>query len=134
MEKRECSSTGCYCGTPESCEGLNSHKKLVWCDYTKCMWNVPVSPGVHIKHHKDWKPIGDGNVDRFPGVCGRVEIGLRYAEIHSIHGKTKAISCKFWSDTKIGGHTDFSRLLQSDGTPYGGTIPEPATPDAAFHV
>ena len=28
---------------------------------------------------------------------------------------------------------DFSKLLQSDGTPYGGIIPGPVDPSSAFH-
>ena len=97
------------------------------------MWNVTVKPGKYVKQHSDWKPLTDGDADKIKGVCGRPEVGIRYKNVFSRDGKYKVIQCHLFSDRGLSGHMDFASLLQSDGTPYGGNIPDPVTPDAAFH-
>lgn len=115
-----CSPNGCYCGDPESCDGIKQHKKILWCDASKCLWNVPVKPGKHISHHKDWKPLGDS--DRYQGICGRLEVGLRFGTIKTAETKHIVTQCAFMSDKALSGHIDFAKLLQPNGSPYGGLI------------
>lgn len=128
---QECSPNGCYCDNPESCEGIVVHRKLVYCEDYRCLWNVPVSPGRFVKHHQNWKPIGDAG--KYRGICGRPELGLmKENDIEHLGKKIKVTRCHYRSSKKIGGHMDFSKLVNSDGNPYGGNIPDPVSPHAAF--
>ena len=57
------------------------------------------------------------------GLCTRQEIGLKYS-----NGKPEC----FTSAVGKTGHVSFASLLQSDGTPYGGSIESQTMPDHAF--
>lgn len=110
---------------PEDREELQQYKKLVFCKFYDCIWNVKIDGGVHIPHHKDWKPLSDGEADKYIGVCGRPALGLSKVEFEQGNRHEVVAKCDYRSDKGIKGHMDFSRLLQPDGSPYGGTISEP---------
>ena len=99
---------------------------VVWCDYFGCQNNVQVedtqrTTGTLLKK-RGYQPLGkDAGVWR--GLCTRQEIGLKY-----INGKPEC----FTSAVRKTGHVSFASLLQSDGTPYGGSIESQTMPDHAF--
>ena len=115
VESRQCCIDGtvsCKCESDDKCiEVLKRYAKVVYCNDDKCLFNVALPYEYFVNRGKNHKPFKD---DSFHGVCGRVDIGLRL----------KTIGARGIED----------KLLQSDGTPYGGVIPDPVTPDAAFHV
>ena len=117
---QKCSQNGCFCGDPVNCVELQPYKKLVWCTASDCLWNVPVKEGYHISYHKDWKPLG--SADAYKGICGRREVGVKPETLMTGNVKRKIVECKFYSDRSLSGHIDFAKLLQPDGTPYGGNI------------
>lgn len=110
---------------------LDKYKKCVYCHDHECMWNVEIEDSIFIKHHRDDEPIGPA--DAYAGVCSRPEIGLVRTTVFSGQGKYKVTKCDYRSDRGIKGHMDFSKLLDSSGSPYGGNIPDSSTPDAAYH-
>lgn len=126
-----CSPAGCYCTNPDSCDVLQGFKKLLYCDDYKCLHNIPITAKKIIKHHKDDKPF---EADAYRGVCGRPELGFRNRIVYSMHGKYTVTRCDYRSDKSLSDHMDFSKLLQPDGTPYGGNIPDAVDPGAAFHA
>jgi hypothetical protein len=95
------------------------------------LFNVALPYEYFVNRGKNHKPFAD---DSFHGVCGRADIGLRMKEIQGQHVTHKNVICTVRSDKEYKGHMDFSRLLQSDGTPYGGIIPGPVDPGSAFGV
>lgn len=105
---------------------LEKYKMLVFCKFYECAWNVPIEDGVHIPHHKDWKPFSDGDADKYKGICGRGALGLSRVEYKQDSTKKVIAKCDHRSDTHISGHQDFARLLQSDGSPFGGTLGDSA--------
>ncbi len=101
---------------------------VVWCDYFGCRHNVQVkdtqrTTGTLIKQ-RGYQPLGkDAGVWR--GLCTRDEIGLKYTG-----GKPEC----FTSAVAKTGHTSFASLLQSDGTPYGGSIESQHPSDYSFDI
>ena len=89
---------------------------VVWCDYFACQHNViheniQRTTGTILKN-KNYQPLGkDAGVWR--GMCTRGEIALKY--------KGDKPEC-FTAAVRKTGHVSFASLLQSDGTPYGGSI------------
>ena len=139
VESRQCCIDGtvsCKCESDDKCiEVLKRYAKVVYCNDDKCLFNVALPYEYFVNRGKNHKPFKD---DSFHGVCGRVDIGLRFKTSggRGIEDKVtdRNAICTVRSDKGYKGHMDFSKLLQSDGTPYGGVIPDPVTPDAAFHV
>jgi len=89
---------------------------VVWCDYFGCKYNTQVEDTQRttgkLLNKRGYQPLGkDAGVWR--GLCTRQEIGLKY-----IDGKPEC----FTSAVKKTGHMSFAGLLQSDGSPYGGSI------------
>ena len=114
---------------PDGFESLEDVKKehgvVVWCKYKECINNKVLkglqrTSGTLLKKIS-FTPIVEQDAI-WPGVCTRDEIGIQFQEVRGQGGsKVKVPSC-FVSATNKTGHMDFSRLLQSDGTPYGGNI------------
>ena len=126
----ECGPTGCYCEDPENCVELQRYKKLIYCDDSQCLWNLPIKTSKQILPHKGYRPIG--NDYQYNGICARGDVGLSYREMQSRDGNYKVTRCQVRSDRGISGHMDFAKLLQSDGTAQGGVIPDPVDPGTAF--
>lgn len=101
---------------------------VVWCDYFGCKYNVQAedtqrTTGTLLKK-RGYQPIGkDAGVWR--GLCNRQEIGLKY-----VNGKPEC----FTSAVRKTGHVSFAGLLQSDGTPYGGSIESQHPEDVSFDI
>lgn len=101
---------------------------VVWCDYFGCKHNVQVADtqrttGTLLKQ-RGYQPLGkDAGVWR--GLCTRGEIGLKYTD-----GKPEC----FTTAVRKTGHMDFASLLQSDGTPYGGSIESQHPEDVSFDI
>ena len=101
---------------------------VVWCDYFGCKHNVQYeniqrTTGTLLKN-KGYQPLGkDAGVWR--GLCTRQEIGLKY-----VGGKPEC----FTAAVNITGRMDFAVLLQSDGTPYGGSIESQHPEDPSFDI
>jgi len=101
---------------------------VVWCDYFGCQHNVQVedtqrTSGTLLKN-KGYQPLGkDAGVWR--GLCTRGEIGLKY-----VGDKPEC----FTAAVRKTGHRDFAGLLQSDGTPYGGSIESQHASDQSFDI
>ena len=101
---------------------------IVWCDYFGCKHNVQVedtqrTTGTLLKK-RGYQPLGkDAGVWR--GLCTRGEIGLKYVD-----GKPEC----FTTAVRKTGHMDFASLLQSDGTPYGGSIESQGMSNHSFDI
>ena len=135
MESRTCcidSTVSCKCESDEKClEVLKRYAKVVYCNDDRCLFNVSLPFEYFVNRGRNHKPFKD---DSFHGVCGRIDIGLRMKEINEQHVKHKNVICTVRSDKEYKGHMDFSKLLQSDGTPYGGIIPGPVDPSTAYGI
>ena len=100
------------------------HGVVVWCKYLACVNNKQFKDTQRttgsLRKNSSYKPIGvKDNV--WEGVCTRNEIGVGFQEFFSNGAKFKAPMC-FNAATNKTGYMDFSKLLQSDGSPYGGNI------------
>tara|TARA_R110000824_G_scaffold264523_1_gene453358 strand:- start:4831 stop:5394 length:564 start_codon:yes stop_codon:yes gene_type:complete len=103
--------------------------KLVWCQFHDCFWNKKVE-GLQrtwgtIAKNPNYEPIGSNPKEAvFQGICTRPDqIALKFKEIRNGNGiKMKVPYCFTSASNGKTGHMDFSKLLQSDGTPYGGNI------------
>ena len=97
---------------------------VVWCKYTDCINNKEIkglqrTSGTLLKKLA-FTPLNEQEAI-WPGICTRDEIAIKFDEVRAAGAKVKVPSC-FVSATNKTGHMDFSRLLQSDGSPYGGNI------------
>ena len=114
---------------PKGMKTLEDVKKeygtVVWCKYLKCKNNKEVE-GLQrtsgtILGNRAYNPINEQE-HVWEGICTRSEIAIKYDEIVTASGtKFKVPSC-FSAVTGVSGHIDFSRLLQPDGSPFGGSI------------
>ena len=97
---------------------------VVWCKYFECtnnkkFDNTQRTTGT-LRKNSSFKPIGvKDNV--WQGVCTRDEIGIDFNTYFSAGAKFKVPSCFNAASNKTG-YTDFSKLLQPDGSPYGGNV------------
>ena len=116
---------------PEGMTAQEFKKKygvVVWCDYFGCKYNTQVADtqrttGTLLKK-RGYQPLGkDAGVWR--GLCTRGEIGVSY--------RGDKPEC-FTTAVAKTGHRDFSSLLQSDGTPYGGSIESQNMPNHSFDI
>ena len=96
--------------------------KSKW-DFEDCFWNTYVK-GLHktkgsILGNKNYVPFG---VTGFANVCARPEIAIT-SNTYKIGSQKRTLPTCF-TTAKNGktGHVDFSKLLQTDGTPYGGSL------------
>jgi len=100
------------------------HGVVVWCKYLACVNNKQFDDTQRttgaLRKNTSYKPIGvKDNV--WKGVCTRDEIGVGFQEFFSNGAKFKVPMC-FNAATNKTGYMDFSKLLQGDGTPYGGNL------------
>jgi len=111
------------------------HGTVVWCKYVKCKWNrrtedLQRTTGT-ILQNRTYKPINEQE-HTWVNYCGRDEIAIKYDEVLlSGGGKIKVPSC-FTAVTGVTGHMDWSKLLQSDGSPLGGNIDSQHVSDAGY--
>ena len=99
------------------------YAKIVYCDFEDCFWNTYVK-GLHktkgsILANKNYVPFG---AKGFANVCARPEIAIT-SNTYKIGSQKRTLPTCF-TTAKNGktGHVDFSKLLQTDGTPYGGSL------------
>ncbi|MAH44836.1 hypothetical protein CMI37_03355 [Candidatus Pacearchaeota archaeon] len=104
-------------------EFQEQYAKIVYCDYEACFWNTYVK-GLHttkgtILGNKNYVAFG---AQGFANVCARPAIAIT-GNTYTI-GNQKRVLPTCFTTAKNGktGHVDFSKLLQSDGTPFGGSI------------
>ena len=113
----------------------NKHGVVIWCKYFACIHNKQFedtqrTTGTILKNN-NYKPIAEkSNV--WKGMCTRDEIGVDFKNFFSNGAKFKVPAC-FNAATNKTGYMDFSRLLQSDGSPYGGSIDSQNPEHAAYH-
>ena len=113
----------------------NKYGVVVWCKYTACINNQTIkglqrTSGTLLKK-RAYSPLNEQEAI-WSGICTRNEIAINYTEVFTSKGnKIKVPSC-FVAATKNTGHMDFSRLLQSDGTPMGGNIDSQHVSDAGY--
>jgi len=100
--------------------------KLVWCKFRACMYNQEVE-GLQrttgtIRKNSGFKPLSEKDAV-WTGLCTRTsEIAIDFTTITTPGGyKQKVPSCHVSSSNSKGERHDWSKLLQSDGTPYGGS-------------
>ena len=101
---------------------------VVWCDYFGCRNNVQIEDTQRttgtLLNKRGYQPLGkEAGVWR--GLCTRQEIGVKYN-----NGKPEC----FTSAVNKTGHVSFGGLLQSDGTPYGGSIESQHQSDYTYDV
>jgi len=101
---------------------------VVWCDYFGCRHNVQVADTQRttgtLLQKREYQPLGkDAGVWR--GLCTRGEIGLKY-----VGGKPEC----FTAAVRKTGHMSFAGLLQSDGSPYGGSLESQHPEDVSFDI
>jgi len=106
-------------------EFRKQHGVVVWCKYYDCVNNEQLedtqrTTGTLI-NNDNYKPISERE-HVWRGVCTRSEIGIEFKTFFSSGAKFKVPACFVAATDKTGYRMDFSKLLQSDGTPYGGNI------------
>jgi len=107
------------------------HGTVVWCKYFKCFHNQVVEKlqrtSGSILRNLSYKPIGEQE-HVWNGICTRGEIAIQYDQVTTSSGNKHKIPHCFTSSTTQTGHLDFSKFLNSDGSPIGGSI-ESRSPD-----
>ena len=99
--------------------------KVLCCKFTKFQYKEEVkglqrTTGTLLKN-RTYAPINEQE-HIWSGICTRDEIAIKYDEIRTTSGsKVKVPSC-FSAVTGVTGHIDFTRFLNSDGSPLGGNI------------
>ena len=94
------------------------YSKVVWCDYYKCIHNEQPE-GLK----RTIATLLNNEDAMIHGVCNKSEIGIKFKELKTSGGiKHKVPECFNAADNKNKGGMDFSKLVQSDGSPYGGSI------------
>jgi len=114
---------------PEELETIEDvrqkYGKVVWCKYIACKHNESIKglqrTSSTILKNMAYSPINEQE-HIWSTICTRDEIAITFNNVLSPNGsKIKVPSC-FVSVTGVSGHTDFSKLLQPDGSPFGGNI------------
>ena len=108
---------------------------VVWCKFTACQYNQEVKGLQRISgtilSNRTYNPINEQE-HIWPNICTRQEIAIKYDEVHTASGgKVKVPSC-FSAVTGVSGHVDFSKFLNSDGSPLGGNIDSQHVSDAGY--
>lgn len=97
---------------------------VVWCKYYDCTNNKQFKDTQRttgtITKNTSYKPISEKE-HIWKGVCTRDEIGVDFQTYFSNGAKSKVPACFVAASNKTG-HMDFSKMLQTDGTPFGGNI------------
>ena len=107
---------------------------VVWCKFTDCKYNQEVkglqrTSGTILKN-STYSPLSEQEAI-WSGICIRDEIAINYQTVTNHKDKIKVPSCFVASTTKTG-HIDFSKLLQPDGSPWGGNIDSQHPSDAGY--
>jgi len=105
---------------------------VVWCKYMECIHNREITDlqrtsGTLLKR-RGYVPLNEQEAI-WSGICTRDEIGMNYVNTRTSSGRQLKVPSCFVSATNKTGHMDFSSLLQSDGSPYGGNIDSQHAPD-----
>ena len=105
---------------------------VVWCKFTKCVNNQEVAglqrtSGTLLKK-RGYTPLNEQEAT-WPGICTRDEIAIKFDVVRTGGTNIKVPSC-FTASTRVTGHMDVSKLLQSDGSALGGNIDSQNTFDA----
>ena len=110
------------------------HGVVVWCKFTDCINNQEVA-GLQRTSGTLLKKIGYTPLNEqeatWPGICTRDEIAIKFDTVRTSGAKVKVPSC-FVAATNKTGHIDFSRFLNSDGSPLGGNIDSQHVSDAGY--
>jgi len=100
------------------------HGVVIWCKYFDCVNNKQFKDTQRttgtLRKDSNFKPIAERE-HVWQGLCTREEIGIDFKTFFSSGAKYKVPAC-YNAATNETGYMDFSRLLQSDGSPYGGNI------------
>jgi hypothetical protein len=100
------------------------HGVVIWCKYYACVHNKQFDDTQRttgtLRKNDSWKPIVERE-NVWKGVCTRDEIGIDFQAFFSNGAKFKVPAC-YNAATGETGYMDFSKLLQGDGTPYGGSL------------
>ena len=80
--------------------------------------------------NKTYKPIGEQE-HIWVNVCTKDEISIKFQEVNTQYSTAKVPFC-FSASNKTAGHIDFTRFLNSDGTPLGGNIDSQHVSDAGY--
>jgi hypothetical protein len=111
------------------------HGVVVWCKYFECINNTQFADTQRtsgtLRKNNHFKPIVE-QAEIWKGVCTRDEIGVDFQNFFSNGAKFKVPAC-YNAATNKTGYMDFSKLLQSNGTPYGGSIDSQNSEHAAYH-
>ena len=103
---------------------------VVWCKYYECVHNKQFENTQRttgtIRKKTNFKPISEQE-HIWKGVCTRDEIGVDFKAFFSPSGAKFSVPACFVAGTSKTGYMDFSKLLQTDGTPYGGSIESQST-------
>ena len=97
---------------------------MVWCKYTACKSNQTVedlqrTTGT-IRKNPSYKPISERE-HVWKGICTRNEIAIDFSSVFSVSGIKQNVPSCFVSSVDTRQHQDWSKMLQSNGTPYGGS-------------
>ena len=111
-----------------------AYGKVVWCKFTACKYNSQIE-GVQrttsdITNNPSFKPISEQS-HIWDGICVRNEIALDFKIITSNNVKHKIPAC-YVASSDSRNKMDWAKLLQSDGTPYGGSLESQNPEHAAF--
>jgi hypothetical protein len=97
---------------------------VIWCKYYACVNNEQFEDTQRttgtLRNNPSYKPIGEKD-NVWKGLCTRKEIAIDFKSFFSSGAKFKVPAC-YNAATNKTGHMDFSKLLQSDGSPYGGSL------------
>ena len=110
------------------------HGTVVWCKFTDCKYNQEIDDlqrtSSSIMKNKTYKPIGEQE-HIWVNVCTKDEISIKFQEVNTQYSTAKVPFC-FSASNKTAGHIDFTRFLNSDGTPLGGNIDSQHVSDAGY--
>lgn len=99
--------------------------KVVWCKYTACKFNVAVTDLQRttgtIRKNPSYKPFNETD-HVWKGICNRNEIAIDFSTVRTTSGIKQNVPSCYVSSVDTRTHQDWAKLLQSDGTPYGGSI------------
>ena len=105
-------------------EFKKQHGIVVWCKYYDCTNNKVFEDTQRttgtITKKPNYKPLSERE-HVWKGVCTRDEIGIDFQTYFSNGAKSKVPACYVAASNKTG-YMDFSKMLQTDGTPFGGNI------------
>jgi len=108
----------------------------VLCNNEKCV-NWKECKPQHIIYGRSQESLTE-----YTGECTRKQedangeeiIGVLTKTVVQHDVKTVVPECQCFSVIGFSGHLNFSKMLQSDGTPHGGNIPDSIPGDSCYHT